>query len=71
MLIAIEDFESITGKKFKKGDVVPNGDATSRGKYLKEVTELSEIWDKETPEKPEENKVMVKSDLKIKKSNKK
>ncbi len=67
MLIAIEDFKSITGKDFKKGDVVPQGDATSMGKYLKQANELSDIWDKEEAEiAPEENKVMTKKDLKTK-----
>lgn len=69
--IAIKDFVSVTGKHFNAGDVVPQGDATSNGKNLKQVDELSELWDKEKPEaenaeKPEANKVMTKKDLKIK-----
>lgn len=61
MLIAIEDFRSLTGKEFKKGDIVPNGDATSCGKYLKNVDSV----DVRTSE-PEENKVMTTKDLKTK-----
>ncbi len=69
--IAIKDFVSVTGKHFNAGDVVPQGDATSNGKNLKQVDELSELWDKEKPEaenaeKPEANKAMTKKDLKIK-----
>lgn len=67
--IAIKDFLSVTGKQFKTGDIVPQGDATGNGKNLKQVAELSDAWDKEVPEseaKPEANKVLSKKDLKIK-----
>lgn len=73
--IAISEFTSITGKRFNRGDSVPNGDATSMMKHLKVVSEDNfEVPVSPIDEdfKPEANKIMTKEDLTFKtKKNKK
>jgi len=61
--IATSDFRSLTGKEFKKGDKVPNGDATGMMKNLKEV---DEEYNDYVEVAPEANKVMTTKDLKTK-----
>jgi hypothetical protein len=69
--IATADFTSVTNKQFKKGEYVPNGDATSMMKYLK-VVDMNESPEEATkdiiaePEIIPENKVMTTKDLKTK-----
>ncbi len=60
--IATSDFQSLTGKSFKKGERVPNGDATKMLKHLKEVDDEYNDF----PIEPQENKVMTTKDLKTK-----
>jgi len=60
---AKENFRSLTGKEFKKGDIVPNGDAT---KMLKHLVEVDEDYNYIDPVSPGENKVMTTKDLKTK-----
>lgn len=62
--IAKNDFTSLTGKFFKKGESVSNGDATSMMKHLTVLRGDETFTVQESV--PEENKVMTKKDLKTK-----